>query len=168
MPEPSSRLSSARVARTPSSTEPFAAGHAAARLARQLDHALADVDLSLPQYRLLVYLTLGESKPSDLAPRLGITRPSVTALVDGMVARGLVDRQPDTDDRRRVHHRVTPAGRDALAAADRGVDERLRELASHLSPDDAARAFEGLALWNEAVASAAAAVARAAQTGAAR
>lgn len=149
--------SSSRGTRTRSATEPCAAGHAAARLARQLDHALAEVDLSLPQYRLLVYLTLGESKPSDLAPRLGITRPSVTALVDGMVARGLVDRQPDTDDRRRVRHRVTPAGREALAAADRGVDARLRYLASHLPPDDAACAFAGLALWNQAVAAAAAA-----------
>ena len=158
MPESSSRPSTAPSSSSsgPSSTEPCAAGHAAARLARQLDLALAEVDLSLPQYRLLVYLTLGESKPSDLAPRLGITRPSVTALVDGMVARGLVDRQPDTDDRRRVRHRVTPAGRQALAAADRGVDERLRALAAHLPSTEAERALAGLALWNDAVAAAAA------------
>jgi long-chain acyl-CoA synthetase len=141
----------------PSAPEPHAAGRAAARLARQLDLALAELELSLPQYRLLVYLTLGETKPSDLAPRLGVTRPSVTALVDGLVARGLVERQPDEDDRRRVRHRVTVAGRQALHAADRAVESRLADLASHLSASDARRALAGLALWNDAVTAAAAA-----------
>jgi long-chain acyl-CoA synthetase len=141
----------------PSPQEPCAPGRAAARLARQLDIALATLDMSLPQYRLLVYLTLGESKPSDLAPRLGVTRPSVTALVDGLVARGLVERRHDEDDRRGVRHRVTAAGRDALDAADGAVDARLQELASHLSAADARRAMAGLALWNGAIAAAAAA-----------
>jgi long-chain acyl-CoA synthetase len=132
--------------------EPCAPGRAAARLARQIDIALAAIELSLPQYRLLVYLTLGESKPSDLAPRLGVTRPSVTALVDGLVTRGFVERRHDEDDRRGVRHRVTAAGRDALTEADRAVDARLRDLASHLSAADAKKAMAGLALWNEAIA----------------
>lgn len=112
---------------------------------------LAELDLSLPQYRLLSYLNLGETQPSQLAPRLGVTRPSITALVDGLVARGYVERRPDAEDRRRVRHRMTTAGREALGGADRAIEARLEHIASYLPARDAARALDGLALWNAAV-----------------
>ncbi|MEJ2089918.1 MAG: MarR family transcriptional regulator, partial [Gammaproteobacteria bacterium] len=52
--------------------------------------------------------------PSDLADRLGITRPSITSLIDGLVRQGLVRRQPARDDRRRMTISLTPAGRQLL------------------------------------------------------
>jgi DNA-binding MarR family transcriptional regulator len=142
--------------------EPAAPARAAARLARQVEAALGDLELSLAQYRLLTYLTLGETQPSQLAPRLGVTRPSVTALMDGLVSRGYVERQPDADDRRRIRHRVTPPGKRVLDAADATVQARLEEVAGYLSPADAKRALAGLALWNEAIVAAIAAAKRAA------
>ena len=48
-----------------------AAARAAARLARQVTISLGEVDLSLPQYRVLAFLDEGEAAPSDLAGRLG-------------------------------------------------------------------------------------------------
>jgi DNA-binding MarR family transcriptional regulator len=77
-----------------------AAGRAAARLSKALEVALSEVGLSLPQYRLLVYLSGGPERATVLAGRLDVSPPSLTALVDGAVSRGLVERRASDDDRR--------------------------------------------------------------------
>lgn len=135
----------------PSADAVVSAGRAVVRLSRRLEVALAEVDLTLSQYRVLVFLANGESRPSRIAPNVNVTRPTVTALVDGLVARGLVDRQPDETDRRRVRHRVTPAGDRALGEADRAVEANLRSLSAHLDQACAADAVESLALWHRAI-----------------
>ncbi|MGH9062514.1 MAG: MarR family winged helix-turn-helix transcriptional regulator [Acidimicrobiales bacterium] len=133
------------------STEPVSRpGRVAARLSRQVELALAEVELSLPQYRLLFLLAEGRIAASALADRLAVSRPSVTAVVDGLVSRGLVERQPDPDDRRLVRHELTPAGRGALDAADTAVDERLRAIASHIEGREGA-AFGELGGWRSAL-----------------
>lgn len=126
------------------------AGRATARLAKTADLALQDVDLSVPQYRLLAYLSEGTAAATALAERLIVSRPSVTALVDGLVQRGLVERQPDAADRRRIDHVLTDEGRDALAAADAAVEARLRDLAAHLG-GRAEDLLEALATWADAL-----------------
>ena len=127
------------------------AGRVAARLAKVLEGALGTVELSLPQYRLLVFLSEKAEAASTLASKLAVRPPSVTALVDGMVARGLVERRPDESDRRRVAHTLTDEGRNTLAAADEAVERALADLADLLGPARGRRAAEGLALWGEAL-----------------
>lgn len=124
---------------------------AIARLSKRLETALGAVDLSLPQYRLLVFLSRRAELASGLAGQLSVSPPTVTTLVDGLVARGLVERTSDPDDRRKVRHELTSNGRRALLAADEALDERLRALAAHLSPAQARRALEGLELWHQAL-----------------
>ncbi|HVA44270.1 MAG TPA: MarR family transcriptional regulator [Acidimicrobiales bacterium] len=127
-------------------------GRVAARLARQVDVGLAQVDLSLPQYRILMFLAEGAVAASALADNLAVSRPSVTAVVDGLVARGLVERRHDEGDRRRVGHTLTAEGRRVLDQADAAVDARLAEIARFLTNEqDAATAFEGLARWCSAL-----------------
>ncbi len=48
--------------------------------------------------------------PSYLAERLGVSRPTVTGLLDGLCRQGLVDRTFDEEDRRRVSVRLTSEG----------------------------------------------------------
>ena len=107
-----------------------------ARLSRLVDNAIGD-DLSLSQYRLLAFLSQGDRAASALAEWLNVSRPSITGLVDGLVKRGLVERRPAIDDRRRIDHVLTAAGATALHDADARADERLRELLATL-PDDVA------------------------------
>lgn len=127
-------------------------GRIAARLARHVEVSLAEVDLSLPQYRLLMLLDERADVASKLADRLAVTRPSVTALVDGLVARGLVERRPCVDDRRRVEHVLTKAGRQLLATADDRVDARLGTVASVLGDEErAAEALAALGTWKQAL-----------------
>jgi long-chain acyl-CoA synthetase len=128
------------------------AGRAAARLARAVENALGEVELSMPQYRMLIFLAEGgAAAASALAGKLGVSRPSVTALVDGLVGRGLVERQPDPADRRRVRHAVTAEGLDALERADEAVTARLVEVAERVGGDERATAFAGLAAWEHAL-----------------
>jgi long-chain acyl-CoA synthetase len=125
-------------------------GRVVARLARQLELALAVVDLSLPQYRILTFLDAGNEAASALAEKLAVSRPSVTGVVDGLVARGMVTRVDDPADRRRVGHDLTEAGRQVLTTAEAEVNRRLSEILSH-RPDQAAAALAGLAPWQEAL-----------------
>jgi long-chain acyl-CoA synthetase len=129
----------------------ISAARSAAYLARVLELVLADIALSLPQYRLLCYLSAGSSAASPAAKDLSTSRPSVTALVDGVVAKGLVERLPDPDDRRRITLALTARGFAALARADEEITERLSSLASFLAPEDREQAVAGLSLWRGAL-----------------
>jgi DNA-binding MarR family transcriptional regulator len=128
------------------------AGRTAAWLSKQVELGLATVGLSLPQYRVMWLLDAGPRVPSDIADRLDVRPPSVTAVVDGLVHRGLVERRPAPDDRRCVTHVLTDTGRHDLAAADRAVERRLQEIAACLPTErQAGRAFDGLELWQRAL-----------------
>jgi long-chain acyl-CoA synthetase len=128
------------------------AGRAIARLARQLDKALEPTGVSLAQYRALSMIGSGTSASSALAQNLSVSPPTVTAVVDGLVARELVTREPDVGDRRRLTHRLTKTGKRTLALAEDAVDARLVEIAAHFDdPAHAAAAIAALETWNDAL-----------------
>jgi len=122
------------------------AGRAVARLAKQVEVALGPLDLSLPQYRVLALLGEGSSASSVLARRLAVSPPSVTAVVDGLVGRGLVEREADPEDRRRLTLLLTRDGAKFLAAADAAAEARLEEIAGYFDAP-----ATGLDLWNLAL-----------------
>ncbi len=126
-------------------------GRVAAWLSKRVEVALGQVELTLPQYRVLGILAEGSAAASGLADRLAVRRPSITALIDGLVARGLVDRRQEDTDRRRVELRLTPEGSDVLARADVAVDEYLIAIAGHLPDKEEAMALRSLELWARAM-----------------
>jgi long-chain acyl-CoA synthetase len=122
------------------------AARAVARLAKQVEVALTPLDLSLPQYRVLALLGEGSTASSVLARRLAVSPPSVTAVVDGLVGRGLVERQADPEDRRRLTLLLTRDGTRLLAVADTAAETRLDEIAAYLDHTPS-----GLDGWNLAL-----------------
>ncbi|MBD3176591.1 MAG: MarR family transcriptional regulator [Armatimonadia bacterium] len=75
---------------------------------------LEEHDLSIGRFMVLMTLTvLGRDglAPSEIAERAQVTRATVTGLIDGLEADGLVERRPSIDDRRRILVQLTPAGR---------------------------------------------------------
>ena len=126
-------------------------GRVAAWLSKRVEVALAQVELTLPQYRVLGILAEGSAAASGLAERLAVRRPSITALIDGLVARGLVDRRQEDADRRRVELRLTPEGVRTLAGADAAVDDYLIAIAGHLPDKEEAMALRSLELWARAM-----------------
>ena len=87
----------------------------------------------MPQYRTLgfVYRNEGASL-SEVGEYIGLTLPTMSELVDGLVARGLISRRTDRADRRRMTLTVTESGRTRLEAARTQtmayLETRLREL----------------------------------------
>ncbi len=128
-------------------------GRIVARLARSMETALTEVDLSPSQYRVLSFLSEdgANAAATALAGRMAVSKPSITALVDGLVQRGMVERRPNEHDRRRVQHVVTPAGLEALDRADAAVNARLEQLIGYLEPDERLAAGSGLEQWGEAL-----------------
>jgi len=92
-------------------------------------------EVSMPQFRTLsyVYGKRGVSL-SEVADHIGLTLPTMSILVDGLVARGLMNRREDTEDRRRITLTLTEAGRARLESARRAtvayLEERLRQLSA--------------------------------------
>jgi long-chain acyl-CoA synthetase len=130
----------------------FPPGRVAARLARQVEVGLSAVDLSLPQYRILMFIDEGDGGASKLANHLAVSRPTVTSVVDGLVARGLVQRRNDPLDRRRIALELTSKGAQVLVAADESVEARLRDIVGHLPDEDqAAEALRGFECWRHAL-----------------
>lgn len=126
-------------------------GRTVTRLAKQVEMALAPVELSLAQYRLLGWLGQGEQASSRLAERMDVSPPSVTALVDGLCARALVERRVDPADRRRLPLHLTPAGERLLADADRLVNAHLAGLADELDGAGRAKVQAAAEQWRVAL-----------------
>jgi DNA-binding MarR family transcriptional regulator len=124
------------------------------RLARQLERVLpqygsvvrrvlGDLDgedrMTIPQFRALQAIShRGQSGALnlELARQLGVAAPSMTAMIDGLVDRGLVDRSIDPDNRRQVNIVLTPRGQDRYRAISEAIEERLADGFEALSADE--------------------------------
>jgi DNA-binding MarR family transcriptional regulator len=72
-------------------------------------------DLSVPQFRTLAFIDRqADASLSDVAEHIGLTLPSMSKIVDGLVTRKLVTRQTHATDRRRMRLALTPRGQTAL------------------------------------------------------
>ncbi len=150
-PEPSVDATSDSSRGTRSETRHADAVRVAARLAKLSGSALAEIDLTLPQYRVLVFLDVGGRPASDVAALLDVAPSTVTSVVDGLCARDFVVRGEDTCDRRRVVLSLTRRGHEMVAAGDRIVAERLGKLLDRIPREEADAALAGLESLNAAM-----------------
>ena len=103
------------------------------RQIRREMRAAAAPTLTVPQMRALLFIGRHpETNLSTLAEHLGIGLTGASGLVDRLVRDGLVDRETDPQERRRIKLTVTAAGqarRDhALTAAREHMTARLAGL----------------------------------------
>ncbi|MEL7472812.1 MAG: MarR family transcriptional regulator [Planctomycetota bacterium] len=78
---------------------------------------LADRGFTQPQFTTLMMLTCpdhGPATPSELADRCGVTRATMTGVLDALEREGLIERRPDVEDRRMLQISVTPSGEERL------------------------------------------------------
>ena len=76
-------------------------------------HRMAD--LSVPQFRTLAFIDRNvDASLSDVTEHIGLTLPSMSKIVDGLVIRKLVTRQTHPTDRRRMTLALTARGETAL------------------------------------------------------
>ena len=75
-------------------------------------------NISIPQFRTLAFIQRNlDSSLSNLAEHLGLTLPSASKLVDGLVKQKLVIRQESKTDRRRLTLGLTAAGASIVNSA---------------------------------------------------
>ncbi len=111
---------------------------ATARLIREAyDLRFASVDLNLTQASILMYVAdFGPVTQTKIADHLGQGRAATGSTLDRLQERGLVSRQPDSDDRRVWQIHLTAAG-SALIDRITAIDETLRtELRTGISRED--------------------------------
>ena len=92
--------------------------------------------LSLAQYHLLEPLASGPRTNRELAEQAGISAPTATRMVDGLVQRDLVTRIDDPIDRRAVVISLTDSGRAALTRKQRQYAASRRRLAAAIEPHE--------------------------------
>ena len=96
-------------------------------------------DLSVPQFRTLTFLNRqAGASLSQVAEHIGLTLPSMSLLVNGLVERKLVLRNTHSTDRRRVTLTLTVRGQSVLEAAHGATQAALAEKLAALSAKDRA------------------------------
>lgn len=121
------------------------------RVARVAANAVGTLDLTLAQYRVLVFVDGVDRTATEVARLLEVSPSTLTSVVDGLCARDLVQRRSDPADGRRVVLTITDSGRERVTAADRAVAGKLSALLGRLGPGPTAAALDGLDLLNEAM-----------------
>lgn len=87
------------------------------------------MDLTMGQLKALVaVVTAQPTTVGHLADALGLGLPATSALAFSLVRLGLVERQQDDLDRRRVYLTLSAAGEELVATLRHGRRERLRAL----------------------------------------
>jgi DNA-binding MarR family transcriptional regulator len=109
-------------------------------LARAMDRfdeaAAAALELGRSDLRALNLLEHGPLRASELARRLGLTRPAVTALIDRLAGAGYVIRTAVPDDRRATAVELQPATWAAFARVYRPLGERVWSATADLTPSE--------------------------------
>jgi DNA-binding MarR family transcriptional regulator len=121
-------------------------------LARQFRQASSESlrrwDITPSQSRAMqVLMRHGLMRLSDLSEHLHIAARSTTEVVDGLQAKGLVERQPDPHDRRATLVALTEAGQamgDSIQAARGSEAERVFDRLSATDRADLARILRKL------------------------
>jgi len=119
-----------------------------ASLNRQLESELEDRlrpgGVPIEQYRILEVLDASEpAAMGEIAQQSLIEAPTLTKIVDKMVAEGLVYRAPDPNDRRRVLILTAPAGK-TLFKRLRGVSTAQEQRIVDLLEGEKAAALRSL------------------------
>lgn len=121
-----------------------------------LDTCLSKHGLLQGRWWVLILLMREESKtstPSILADKVGVTRATMTGLIDGLEQSGLVVRVFAKDDRRSVLIGLTEAGQAKLDVVMPDYYRRLRQCMQALNEEKRAQLQQILSLINSGISS---------------
>ena len=93
--------------------------------------------MALPQFRALSFLSRSaDASVSEVAGHLGVALPAMSRLVNDLVQRGWVHRQPVAGNRRQMALRLTRPGRIQLETMRAGIRRQLAERLTSLPVAD--------------------------------
>ena len=100
--------------------------------------------MGLTQFRVLKRLASRPWLGSELAQELRVSPPTISAAIDSLVRKGLVERGETAEDRRMVPLRLTPAGVRCFQATQARALAELAQVMERIQPDDRAALARGL------------------------
>jgi DNA-binding MarR family transcriptional regulator len=107
-------------------------------------------DLSVPQFRALGFINRNPgTQLSALAEHLGLTPPSASKLVDGLVRRQLVERQPSSTDRRCITLHLTLAGKTLIQASYQASQAAFSRLFAGLAENERTNIIQSMYLFRQ-------------------
>jgi DNA-binding MarR family transcriptional regulator len=137
---------------TPALEDALADFFRAARRARgRANRRTAPGELSLAQWHLVELLLDGPQPGARLAEAADVSPPTASRMIDGLVARGHVERIADPDDRRVVKVALTAPGRTAALAKRREMQRMRKRIVEALPEDERERAAQILTRLAEIV-----------------
>jgi DNA-binding MarR family transcriptional regulator len=74
--------------------------------------------------------------PASLADKTGVTRATISGLLDGLEKDGMIERRPDPEDRRLIRVNLTPAGNSFLDKILPGYTRWLSSIVEPLSSEE--------------------------------
>jgi len=96
-------------------------------LYREFEQVARRGDLSLAQYRTLLYLMGGARRAGELAAANAVTKPTVSAMINGLRQQGWVEEAVDPDGRV-TKIVLTAEGRDRVRRFEAELEARMEEL----------------------------------------
>ena len=96
---------------------------------REFEQVARRSDLSMAQYRTLLYLLGGSRRAGELAAANAVTKPTVSAMITSLRQQGWVaDAVDETGDGRVTRVELTAQGRARLARFEEELAERMEEV----------------------------------------
>ena len=131
----------------PEHSSQIEAVRALARASRFLERASGE--LSLAHYRVLAAIASGDERASRVARRLAIGKPTISASVEALSQRGLLERSHVAGDQRATSLRLTEAGTALLDRVEDEMTARIGRLCAHTPDGD--RLLEALTWLGAAI-----------------
>jgi DNA-binding MarR family transcriptional regulator len=85
---------------------------------------------------MMKHCTVGTTTPADLAEKAGVTRATITGLLDGLERDGFVERCPDPVNRRSVQVKLTATGQEFLEKVRPGYCRWFTSVVETLNQDE--------------------------------
>jgi DNA-binding MarR family transcriptional regulator len=102
-------------------------------------------EVTMAQYQALRHIAQhGSCTIGSLAEGLAVSQPAVTMLVDRMIKRDLVDRQPGRSDRRQAEVFLTSHAKHLLDQLENARIDRLGKILELMAPEERRRFVESL------------------------
>ncbi|MCW5876281.1 MAG: winged helix-turn-helix transcriptional regulator [Anaerolineales bacterium] len=123
------------------------------RVLRKEFRSQRDPNLTLPEFRALAFINRNPGcSLNEVAEHIGLEPPSTSKQVEGLVQRGLVAREADSSDRRRVQLSILPEGRQRIDVAYAHTRRFITARLAHLSEQQQEQLLESLHALREAFA----------------
>jgi len=119
------------------------------RAIRETMRNTKDSQLTVPQFRVLGYVSLQSCTNKQLADWQGVSLPAMSRMVDCLVRRELLIRTADTVDRRQVNLQLSKRGKEEFERLRLHVQTALAERLAALSKADRATVAAGLTALKE-------------------